>query len=775
MADVGRADRARGPDPAGAALGRSPIGSRKGAGEPRRNGLRGAMKPDQALRLSSAILAASGFTALALTGELPIALLVAGAAALLASLTPIAPWKDPEGSASAGALLRLSRPTWNALLLTAFAGFLADWLWISMDLLPAGIHFLVLLMISKLLTLQERKDFLHLYAISLLELLSAAALTTELWYAAVFVVFLLATIWTLLLYHLRNEAEELASAPSASGTPVDPVHRPGPLTSRFFWTTNRIAIGAFCLTLAIFFLTPRIGAGFFNKHRGEQIRTTGFSEQVDLGAMGAIKLDQTVVMRVEFPERSEPLSAAERIYFRGAAFDVYNGRSWSKRSASRRLVWRTADGLFKVAPDQTPHEGQTGLRQDILIEALDTTTLFAASFVSSVKSSFDLLRADEMDALSLPYTPMTRFQYSAWSFPDHVQDEERIARNASYPQEIADQYLQMPELSPRVSTLARQVTAQARTPYDRIVAIEGHLRSAYQYSLDVGPTVPVHPVEEFLFARKTGYCEHYATAMVMMLRTLGIPARLVTGFLPGEWNGFGRYYTIRQRDAHAWVEVYFPRSGWVTFDPTPSVPAAASNQLWAGAGRVIDSIRLKWDRFIIQYSLRDQIKVAQGIREQSEKVRGQALGLVATVHRWTANLQDWIRQLALSPENLLTAVWGGGLLLLLLITTWVWRQHRRNSRPSEFPTVRQATVVRLYGRMLQLLAARGIVKAPGTTAVEFAGMVIRDWSDAGLYVAPLTELYCRVRFGQAPLSPQELQQAEALLNGLRNAAQQGNS
>ncbi|MBM4135039.1 MAG: DUF3488 domain-containing protein [Nitrospira sp.] len=730
------------------------------------------MKPNHALQLSSTVLAASGFTALALTGELPVALLLAGAAALLASLTPIAPWKDSDESASAGALLRLSRPIWNILLVMALAGFLVDWWWVSMDLLPAGIHFLILLMIIKLVRLQERKDFLHLYAISLLQLLSAAALTTELWYAAVFVVFLLATIWTLLLYHLRNEAEDLAAALPASEIAADPVHGPGPLTSRFFWTTNRIAVGAFCLTLAIFFLTPRIGTGFFNKHRGEQIRTTGFSEQVDLGTMGAIKLDQTVVMRVELPERSEPLSAAERVYFRGAAFDVYNGRSWIKSPASRRLVGRTADGLFKIAPEQTSHEGQAGLRQDILIEALDTTTLFGASFIQSIKGAFDFLRADELGALSLPYIPMTRFHYTAWSFPVQVRDEERTAQTVSYPQEIADQYLQLPDLSPRVDVLTRQVTAQAPTPYERIVAVEGHLRSAYQYSLDVGTAAPVNPVEEFLFTRKTGYCEHYATAMVMMVRTLGIPARLVTGFLPGEWNGFGRYYTIRQRDAHAWVEVYFPRSGWVTFDPTPSVPAAASSQLWVGAGRVIDSIRLKWDRFIIQYSLRDQIKMAQGMREQGEKVRGRALGLVSTFHRWAASLQSWLRHLTLSSEKLLPVGLAGGLLLLLLVIAWTWSQRRR---PSMFPTLRQATAVRLYSRMLQLLATRGIVKAPGATAIEFAGLVTRDWADAGRYVAPLTDLYCRVRFGQAPLSPEELQQAEALLCGLRNAGSQGNS
>ena len=90
----------------------------------------------------------------------------------------------------------------------------------------------------------------------------------------------------------------------------------------------------------------------------------------------------------------------------------------------------------------------------------------------------------------------------------------------------------------------------------------------YQYTLDVGGHRSDSPLDDFLFTRKTGYCEHYATAMVILLRTLGVPARLVTGYFASEWNNFGHYYAIRQQDAHAWVEVWFPRSGWITFDPT---------------------------------------------------------------------------------------------------------------------------------------------------------------------------------------------------------------
>ena len=109
-----------------------------------------------------------------------------------------------------------------------------------------------------------------------------------------------------------------------------------------------------------------------------------------------------------------------------------------------------------------------------------------------------------------------------------------------------------------MADLAHRVTQEATTPFERVLAIHQHLLENYRYSLESETATLSHPLEEFLFTRKTGYCEHYATAMVVMLRTIGIPARLVTGFLATEWNEYGGYFTVRQRDAHAWVEVYFP-------------------------------------------------------------------------------------------------------------------------------------------------------------------------------------------------------------------------
>src|SRR3989449_3395984 len=125
--------------------------------------------------------------------------------------------------------------------------------------------------------------------------------------------------------------------------------------------------------------------------------------------------------------------------------------------------------------------------------------------------------------------------------------------------------------------------------------------------------------------------------MFVLPGPLGIPARLVTVFLPGVWNAFGIYYTIRQQDAHVGGEVFFPRSGWVTFDPTPSVPAAVPSWVWWNIGKIVDSIRLRWDRYVVQYSFRDQMAVAKSLRDRSEKVRSEVSDFVSTVTRGLAS------------------------------------------------------------------------------------------------------------------------------------------
>ena len=724
------------------------------------------MNLERAFELSSVLLAASGFAGLTLTTDLPLLLAILGFVTLTVRLAQSC---GVGSNPLSNQVLQFSPTLWNSLMVMAFVAFVVDLLWVSQDLLPAGIHFLIILMVNKLFNLRERKDFLQLYAISFVAVLASATLTTDLWFGLVFVAYLFAAIWTLLLYHLTKESHEARLAMTSPSSPVNASPFPGPITARFFWTTNGIVVGAFCLTIAIFFVIPRIGAGFFKKTRGEVIRTSGFSEKVDLGVIGAIKEDPSIVMRVEFPDQ-ETLDT-DRLYLRGAAYDLYTGRSWVNSLAYRRSLGQTAEGTFSM-PNVSRGRGagtqSTGLLQEILIEALDTSVLFGVPLVDSVVGDFPVVQTDGMGGISLPYFPSTRFQYRAHSIPNHLLEEERLATSLNYPDSIRKHFLQLPTMSTRVTELTRQIIRQAKTPHQIAVAIKQHLRTNYRYSLDVGTSVPVSPVEDFLFLRKTGYCEHYATAMVMMLRTVGIPARLVTGFLAGEWNDFGNYYTVRQRDAHAWVEVYFPRSGWITFDPTPSVAALVSNHLWTTFGRVMDSIRLKWDRLVIQYSFADQLAVARGIREGGDSARTQISSLLSIALRLAGTWRTWLAEHTLVLDWRLLG-WMVGSSAIAGVIAMVWRLRKRwmGRHLLEQGLTTQVAIIQLYGRMLHLLASRGLHKNPSDTPLEFSRFATREWSHSGQYVQPLTHLYCRVRFGKVPLSPEDLAQANRLLASLR--------
>jgi hypothetical protein len=722
------------------------------------------MSLEQSFRLSSLLLAAIGFVGLCLTGELPWLLIALGIIGLAVPALGLLGWPSERY------LANISRDTWNILNLAALAGFIVDLLWISQELLPAGVHFLVLLLVSKALTLRQRADFLQLYVVSLMSVLSAAALTVELWYATIFIAYLLAAVWTLLLYHLRQEAEDVRQLGAvANGRPA-PMGL-GLISARFFWATNGVALTAFCLTVAIFFLMPRIGAGLFQKSRGEVTRTSGFSEHVDLGVIGAVKQDASLVMRVEFPDVRGVLS--ERVYFRGTAFDRYDGHAWSNTRLHRRSLLRSDDGAFQATTE--PMLSPTGLQQEILLEPLDVPILFGVTGVEMIKGNFPVVQLDAMGNFYLPYAPSGRFQYTVYSSPSRMRREERTETSFHYPASITAHFLQLPHMSPQVAELAQAVTRQAGTPYEKVLAIEQHLRQHYQYSLDVGQVQPVNPVEAFLFIRKSGYCEHYATAMVLMLRTLGMPARLVTGYLPGEWNEYGGYYTVRQRDAHAWVEVYFPRSGWVSFDPTPNVAAPPVDPVWSRVGSALDSMQLKWDRVVIRYSFQDQIAVAHGIRQRGDHIRAEVATWMAMIryryHDGLRRLQAWRTH---APWSFSAVVLGGvavlvGLALLFraLRFSLIVRAGIRGTAQRRAAHQREAS--RLYEKMLQLLECAGIQKPPSTGPVEFSQRVASLRRGASSPVTSLTTLYCRIRFGSDSLTTEELQQARKHLLALKAA------
>ncbi len=727
------------------------------------------MPYNRAFRLSSILSAATAFAGLALAGAVPAWLASFGVLLLVLSL--LQAW-ETTGSERLSAWIALAPRWWSALLLAALAFFILDLLLLSHEPLRAGIHFLVLLMGLKLVTLREHRDHRHLYAISLTAILAAAALTTELWFVSIFSLYVFGAVWTLLMAHLTHERQD-PSPPLSTGTATRGMHVPDRMTPQFFWLTNGIALATFALTVAIFFLFPRIGAGMIQRATGEDLKTTGFSERVDLGTIGSVKQDPRVVMRVSMPDLPEDKQG--RLYLRGVAYDRYDGRSWSTSNVRRKNLGTLSDGTFVVRPDRTGFEKfSEPVLQDILLEPLDTPVLFAAPTAEYIAGELPAVQTDSMNALYRPFSSLTRTRYTAISRePQFIRQEQISTGPGGYPPAILDRYLQLPELSDRTLELSRRVVAGGTSPYEQVMALQRHLLQNYHYSLDVPPATHLPPLEEFLFGNKTGYCEHYATAMVVLLRAAGIPARLVTGFLATEWNDFGSYFTVRQRDAHAWVEVFFPRAGWISLDPTPVSGTQPTRSGWDTYHRMGEAFRLQWDRFFIRYSAHDQISVLQTLRVSSDNLRDHLLHWASGVGAWAArSLSELGKMVATALSGLpgFLLVLAGGVLAALLIRLGQGRSWFPGS-PGQTTRSRQMRIAQVYRRMVGTLARHGIEKSPVVTPAEFADQVMRRWPAAGAIVRELTDLYHRGRFSRHSPTAEELAQAEDRLRALHQLAQ----
>ena len=722
------------------------------------------MSFDKALRLTSILLASAAFIGLSLGASLPEGLL------LLTGLTLILTLLRTVGIYPVGQFVNhitLSTRAWNVLVLTAFTGFWVDLLWMSGELLPAGVHFLLLLMVIKLFNLESRRDYLHLYAISLMAILASAASTTDLWYLPVFLAYLLTGVWTLVLYQLTRESEDRTLEIRAANSVASPSASGARITPQLFWLANGLALGTLLFTVVIFFTIPRVSAGFGHTNMGEGIRTSGFSETVDLGMIGPIKRDPGIVMRVELADRSG--KAEDHFYLRGMAYDRYDGRSWTTQLTNRRAVSESSPGTFTIRSGQPRPSGQNGplIRQTILLEALDTAVLFAAPFPESVSGQFFGIQSDPTGALYLPLSASSRIEYTVLSRPHSVQPADLLPQPVTYSGPFARHYLQLPDASERVAALAQEVTQAKASTYEKAQAVQDYLSRNFRYSLDIPASSQERPLEEFLFSRKTGYCEHYATAMVVMLRSVGVAARLVTGFLATEWNEYGNYYLVRQRDAHAWVEVYLPHSGWVMMDPTPAVIESVVDPGWQTLSRMMDNVRLRWNRFFVQYSGADQVAVVRGLKEGSDAVRHHAWSslssLLAPVGDRLGAMVQSAREgnLRLVLKFLGLVVIGFGAMIGL-IRVWPWGKKSLSKKVSPDRTV----IASMYERAIKQAAQYGIAKSPAATPLEFLQSVKEQWAQAGESMAMVTELYCRRRFGLVALTKEELERAQQSLSQL---------
>ena len=616
-------------------------------------------------------------------------------------------------------------------------------------------HLIVFLSAVKLLQVKKDRDWVFLYLISFFEVLLAAGLSFSPVFLGTLTLYLLCGICAVTAFEIQKARRSLAYSETRLLVPPD--SRVFKKAGRRFWRNPEaarlpfVAIGLllfiFALALPLFLIAPRSGAAALTRSGGGLSNFIGFSENVTLGQIGTLKQDDGLVMRVRIIDETP-----RDLRWRGVALDEFTGKAWKKSIQARQNeLINDRGGLFQFGTAQSIHRLT---RQTFFLEPLESAVLFAAPRVVAIQGDLPFVRVDEEGSVQSRRRDFERIMYTAISDTNEPRMDELREDRHPYPISYY-RYLQLPDdIDPRIETLATALVlrANASNRYDTAKAIEAHLQTQYGYSLEMKAGGP-DPLADFLFNVKAGHCEYYSTAMAVLLRSRGIAARVVNGFLPGEYNEAAGAYTVRQSDAHSWVEVYFPETrSWVTFDPTPSAGRTepVRTGITAQLQKYAEALELLWFQYVVGYDKQEQRSLATSLHNQVFDYARALTNLLEAVKGYlTGNVLVFV-----------TGVFGLALIgFVVLFGKRVW--HRiRTGKIRETEEGRTYSNVQFYERLISAMEQRGLPRDRHLTPLEFANNLK---SREALII---TRAYNRVRFGRQRLSASEKREVERALRAI---------
>ncbi|MGH7832423.1 MAG: DUF4129 domain-containing transglutaminase family protein, partial [Candidatus Binatia bacterium] len=366
------------------------------------------------------------------------------------------------------------------------------------------------------------------------------------------------------------------------------------------------------------------------------------------------------------------------------------------------------------------------IRQNIILEPSGSAALFVLETPVALIGRLGNLQRDSLGNLRAAYPFPFPISYD-------VLSQTSAVRTEAVP---GGSLLQLPDVNPRIIELAEQATEGVQDTLEKARSLERFLRGKYRYALDGLPVDVEDPLSTFLFETQQGNCEYFASALAVMLRIVGIPARVVNGYLGGEWNPYGEYFLVRQSDAHSWVEAHVPGAGWTTFDPTPPTPVRSRKRPFSPVTQLFDYLQMRWYRYIVNFTVADQQELISALGRPKRwidfNLRGISWGGFGT---WKETARfHWIALAAFLAAVALA--WS--LLILIRNRTPLTR------RPSQAATER-------YRRFLSLLKKKGVSKGIAETPDEFSRRVGEKQRDLA---AELTSLYQQARFSS--VNPPEI-------------------
>ncbi len=622
--------------------------------------------------------------------------------------------------------------------------------------LLAAVHFLLFVTVLRLYSAVTDRDAMFLAMLSFAAILASAIFTVDPNFFFLFAVYLLFGVATFLSLEIRR---------GARGAVFPPVQA-GPSRERRFHRAMSLAavsvtVGAIFFGSMLFFFFPRFSAGYFARTGFQPSLMTGFTDSVELGRIGELKKDSSVVMRVK---TGTPVNYP-MLRWRGIALSTFDGRRWYSQEKRPELHDAGQDGWILLgSPLDVKVPVVAELQFIVLLQPLASDSLFAPPQVMRLRGNFSndagtyygsarrsTLRMDLAGSIYNPARNYSQVRYEGFSLLPEARPLKARTAGTEYPDDIRKLYLQLPpRLDPRIPQLAQKIAAAAENPYDKSVVLESYLRRNFGYTLNLAGKPGADPLAQFLFVTRAGHCEYFASAMAVMLRTLGIPSREVNGFLPGEFNDIAGDYIVRASDAHSWVEAYFPGSGWITFDPTPAANVSEGG-LFSRLNLYLDWMQLNWNEWVVNYDFAHQLQMAKNVRQN-------ATDYSESLRRWfrrmqergMAGLTEWQR-----GHSYLSLVFPVALVFLLVVLRFDWiRSFARwltlalQMRQPKTLRNNPQLASRLYAEMLRVLEKRGYARAETQTPGEFAATLSLQPSLRSA-VSEFTSLYAEARFGGA--------------------------
>lgn len=715
---------------------------------------------EKLLTISAAALLLSSFLALASAPTLGPGIVIVGM--LVLALWPLGEYLD-------------GRYAWYRHLTNGIAALFAVTLpvWVGeLGLLPAVIALIIFIQAHKLAHRKERKDYYQLYLMCFLLLIAACGLGPDAVIGIAMLCFLISAVWALWALQVRTEARQvgpsgLADIVALSEREPEPT---SPSASLLDWGMIR-AIGVVCLASALltagfFFGTPRMEAGILGRSNlltpDSAQRQTGLSDTVNIGEGGRIQTDHSPVMRVTFP-RIPGGRYDGPLYWRSSTMDTFRpaGGIWERMggpyvihdiradtvplpTGDASVVAREPSGQGRqvhqsIYLDDVPKSGLPCLASPLRLECEGATV----SWHPEQDGYF--VQVDRLKSSSVSYDVVSEVVRPR---PQELRNARSDYRRAMIGRDhfiLTNHTLTEPTVG-----LARELTEDYDNLYDKARALEAWFGSAaFVYTLDT-PSLPRYaPVDAFVLEARRGHCELFASALALMLRSLGIPTRVVSGYRGGEWSPNDQAYIVSRDMAHLWVEAYFLDHGWITFDPSPrpeeeTVPwhqrAKLALSRWQLRGKIF------WYRNVIGYE--------GGFNLARLKDLGSGI-FSWTITPYTGWL-DGEGGLDGRSGSLSVLVLPGILAGLVLILIYLKLKKNRGMHGQAL-TATQRRSIQLLGRIRRVLRRRGI-ECTGKTAGEMLLAARSARPDTSAPLAEAVATYNEVRFGKRPLSKTRLKE-----------------